>query len=146
MKAKTIFLGVVLLAAGCATAEPQGGVDLDRALAGQSQTSGSALDRRVAGAARHPLGSRNNPVRSEMPMGERAYLQRLRCSDDQAPSFNRDGSYGVGVYGNIIDGYTVDCGAAAPGRVEVFMDMYHPGYVEERPVPGFTIIPSSQPI
>ena len=138
-----LLLGTLLLAGGCATATAE--VDLDRALAGESQVSGSALDRRVNAAARHALGSRNNPVRAEMPPGQRAYLQRLRCSDGQAPSFNRDGNVGVGVYGNIVDAYTVDCGAAAPGRVEVFMDMYHPGHVEERAVPGFTIVPASDP-
>jgi hypothetical protein len=87
------------------------------------------------------LGSQNNPVRAHMPQGQRAYLERLRCSDGRAPEFNRIGNFGVGVYGNIVDGYNVDCGTAEPGRAQVFMDMYHRGYVEDRPVPGFTIIP-----
>ena len=134
-----LLLGSLLLVAACATTpEP----DLDRVLAGESQVSGSALDRRIAAAERHPLGSRENPVRAQMPAGQRAYLQRLRCSDGRAPTFGRIGNYGVGVYGNIIDGYDVNCGAAAPGRVEIIMDMYHPGHVENRPVPGFTIVPS----
>lgn len=142
MKRKVILLASLLLAAGCAT--PQAEPDLGRAMAGESQVSGSALDRRIAAAARHPLGAQNNPVRAEMPMGQRAYLDRLRCSDGQAPQYERIGNFGVGVYGNIVDGYRVDCGAAQPGQVQVFMDMYHRGYVEDRPVPGFTIVPRGQ--
>ena len=136
---KSLMLASLLLAGACATApEP----DLERALAGESQVSGSALDRRIASAERHPLGSRNNPVRVEMPPGERAYLRRLRCADGRAPAFSRTGSVGIGVYGNILDAYRVNCGEARPGQVDVYMDMYHPGHVEDRPVPGFTIVPS----
>ncbi|MGZ8421236.1 MAG: hypothetical protein ACXWU3_17385, partial [Allosphingosinicella sp.] len=87
-----------------------------------------------------PLGSKQNPVRVEMPAGEQAYLARLRCGDGRAPQFERMGSFGAGVYGNILDGYIVDCGAAPPGKVEIFMDMYHRGHVETQPVPGFTIV------
>ena len=86
-----LLLGSLLLVAACATTpEP----DLDRVLAGESQVSGSALDRRIAAAERHPLGSRENPVRAQMPAGQRAYLQRLRCSDGRAPTFGRIGSRG----------------------------------------------------
>ncbi|HYJ30161.1 MAG TPA: hypothetical protein VEW25_07465 [Allosphingosinicella sp.] len=140
MRAGTILLGALALLAACAA--PQQDVSLERAFAGQSQVSGSALDRRIAAAAAHPLGSRNNPVRAEMPIGERAYLQRLRCSDGRTPAFERIGNFGLGVYGNIIDGYRVACGDAQPGQVEIYMDMYHRGHVEDRPVPGFTIVPS----
>jgi hypothetical protein len=126
------------LFAGCAAKQD---ISLDRALAGQSQKSGSALDRAIAAAAAHPFGSQKNPVRAAMPPGQHAYLRRLRCSNGQAPQFARMGNFGLGVYGNIIDGYAVDCGGAAPGKVEIYMDMYHAGYVETRPVPGFTIVP-----
>lgn len=137
---KMLLTGVLLLGA-CATssAEP----DLERALAGESQVRGGALARRVEAAARHPLGSQENPVRAEMPPGQQAYLRRLRCSNGRAPQFMRIGNYGIGVYGNIIDGYRVSCGDAAPGTVVVYMDMYHRGFVEERAVPGFTIVPSA---
>jgi hypothetical protein len=135
----SFVLGGLLLLGGCATASQ--GPDLQRALAGESQVRGSALDRRIAAAARYPLGSRENPVRAEMPPGQQAYLRRLRCSDGRRPEFSRIGNFGIGVYGNIIDGYRVSCGAAGPGNVEVYMDMYHRGYVEARPVPGFTIAP-----
>lgn len=112
---------------------------LERQLSGQSQTSGSRLERLIATAANHPLGSSRNPVRADSPIGQRAYLARLRCSDGKPPRFERRGNVGPGVFGNIIDDYQVDCGAAAPGQVSVRMDLYHPGYVETRAVPGFTI-------
>lgn len=83
------------------------------------------------------LGSKGNPVRCSGPPGERAYLNRLRCSDGKAPKYFRLGSYGEGPYGNILDGYNVKCEEKDP--VTVFMDMYH-NHVEKEPVPGFTIV------
>jgi hypothetical protein len=90
----------------------------------------------------HPLGSLENPVRASMPAGQRAYLSRLRCPDGSVPAYARYGSVGVGIYGSIVDGYTVTC----PGRPDsdVMMDMYH-DWVEDRPVPGFTIVTGSEP-
>lgn len=111
-------------------------------MAGQSQVSGGTLERRQIAANRHVLGTQKNPVRAEMPLGERAYLARLRCGDGKAPVFERMGSFGSGPYGNILDGYTVTCGQATPGNQQVFMDMYHPGHVEDRAVAGFTIVPA----
>lgn len=83
------------------------------------------------------LGSKTNPVRCSGPPGERAYLNRLRCSDEKPPKYHRIGSYGLGPYGNIIDGYSVKC--EEKDAVTVFMDMYHK-HVEKEPVPGFTIV------
>jgi hypothetical protein len=67
------------------------------------------------------------------------YLATLRCANGQPPQFNRIGNYGIGVFGNIIDGYDVRCEGSEPAKTTVFMDMYHAGHVETRPVPGFTI-------
>lgn len=86
------------------------------------------------------LGSQANPVRANMPAGQRAYLSRLRCSDGTTPEFHRLGSFGEGPYGSIIDGYQVDCGDAAPGAATIFLDMYH-RYIENEAVPGFMIVP-----
>lgn len=83
-----------------------------------------------------PLGDKGNPVRVYMPPGQRAYLSRLVCAGGGTPVFSRVGSFGIGPYGTIVDGYDVDC--AGTKRL-VFMDMYHPEYVEPRAVPGFTI-------
>ncbi len=84
-----------------------------------------------------PLGTFENPVRCDMPRGERAYLNRLRCKDGATPIYERMGSYGRGPYGNILDGYEVKCGDQG---FEIFMDMYHTGFVETNTVPGFSII------
>ena len=90
-----------------------------------------------------PLGSAGNPVRCERPDGERAYLQRLRCAGGEAPTLARGGSTGAGPYGTVLDVYTVRC-PGAPEPVSVFMDMYHAGFVEQRPIPGFSIADASR--
>jgi hypothetical protein len=111
---------------------------LERMLSGESALQGAELERALAEADHHPLGSMQNPVRASMPPGERAYLDRLRCPDGRAPRYERQGSGGDSPYGNIIDYYAVQCAGAEP--VSVIMDMYHRGHVETRPVPGFTIV------
>lgn len=84
------------------------------------------------------LGSKKSPVRCDKPGGEHAYLQRLRCPDGTAPSFNRVGSMGLGGYGHIVDLYSVRCDSTGE-KHKIYMDMYHPGYVEKAPVPGFSL-------
>ena len=98
---------------------------------------GAALQKAIAEADKSPLGSEKNPVRVNMPAGERYYLGRLRCADGATPTFNRSGSTGVGPFGYILDLYAVKC----PGKpaVQVYMDMYH-DQPEVRPVPGFGVI------
>lgn len=108
-------------------------------LAGKSAMKGKKLDKAIAQAEAHPLGSKENPVRVDMPRGQFVYLSTLRCADGQPPKFNRAGNYGIGVFGNIIDGYDLRCEGSEPATTKVFMDMYHAGHVETRPVPGFTI-------
>ena len=102
--------------------------------------TGKKLDNAIAKAAAHPLGSKLNPVRENMPQGQIAYLRRLRCADNTPPAFERRGSMGVGVFGNIVDAYSVTC----PGKPaqDIHIDMYHDG-PETRPVPGFTIVGAS---
>ena len=83
------------------------------------------------------LGTMENPVRVNMPSGERAYLDRLRCADGSAPAYNRQGSGGPARDGHIVDFYEVTCAGQEP--VIIVMDMYHSGS-ESLPVPGFTIV------
>jgi len=83
------------------------------------------------------LGDQGNPVKCDMPEGERAYLDRLRGVDGKPVKYRRKGSFGVGPNGNIIDGYVVTNGDK---EVMVFMDMYYEKYVEKAAVPGFTIV------
>lgn len=86
------------------------------------------------------FGSEQNPVRARMPQGQRAYLDRLRCASGDAPGYRRIGSGGRSPHGGIIDMYSVTCEGSS--TVVIWMDMYHE-HVEEEPVDGFTIIPSS---
>jgi hypothetical protein len=128
-----------LLACPAAAHErPNEARDMMRRLGGGG-LSGKALDKAIAKAEAHPVGSKRNPVRENMPQGEIAYLERLRCPDGKAPAFSRRGSIGVGVFGNIVDAYEVTC----PGKPtqEIDIDMYHDG-PETRAVPGFTLVPA----
>lgn len=86
-----------------------------------------------------PLGTRENPVRVFQPEGQRVYLRRLICPNGSRPTFERIGSFGPGPYTSILDGYKVTCGDVVQ---DVVLDMYHPGYLECRPVPGFSIMGS----
>ena len=98
------------------------------------------------------------------PNGERKYLQRLRCPDGSAPTFQRRGSGGSRTPASeadkdkmldqmfregplapgepdlhVIDYYEVKCGAQL---TEIVMDMYHCHQAEpEQAPPGFTIVP-----
>lgn len=83
-----------------------------------------------------PLGTRDNPVRAFQPPGERDYLARLVCPSGARPAFRRVGSVGPGPYTSVLDDYEVTCGKVVH---RVIIDMYHPGYVECRAVPGFSI-------
>ena len=145
MRLRTV---AIALAAACIGTLPLGGCTttgrvsdqemLARMLSGQSVMQGAQLDAALKAASAYPLGSRENPVRAAMPAGQRAYLARLRCPDGKTPTYSRAGNLGPGVYGNIVDAYQVEC--ATQDMVTVVMDMYHQGYVEQRAVPGFTIV------
>lgn len=136
--------GLALVAAAPALAQSESDM-IARMLRGESAMQGKQLEQAIAQAEAHPLGSRENPVRVSRPQGQRAYLARLRCSDGNAPSFNRRGNIGVGVFGNIVDLYDVSCDRAEPAHSEVVMDMYHLGREEDRAVPGFSVARSKGP-
>lgn len=137
---KTRIALMILVAAAApvsAQQKPNEGRELMHSL-GMGGLSGKALEKAIAKAEKSPLGSIANPVRENMPEGQRAYLGRLRCADGTKPGSARKGNVGDGVYGNHVDLYTVTCPGAEP--LEVYMDMYHDG-PELRPIAGFTIIP-----
>lgn len=94
----------------------------------------------IAAAQAYPLGSAQNPIRVGGPEGERTYLARLRCGDGSAPGVGPRTDGGVGAFGSVVAAYTLDCGAAAPGRAALTLDMYHDEHREERAPPGFTIV------
>lgn len=104
--------------------------------------------RAVERAAGEPLGSERNPVRVSSPAGQRAYMARLRCADGTQPAVGQRHNAGQGPFGTIIDVYPLDCGASAPGRVQLAMDMYHDDHVETDAPAGFTLVdadPDAEP-
>jgi hypothetical protein len=103
--------------------------------------SDEEVDAAVAAAAAHPLGTMENPVRVGGPEGQQAYIARLRCANGSSPTIGPRASAGVGAFGTIVDAFPLDCGAAAPGKVRLVMDMYHSEHREDRAPAGFTIAP-----
>jgi len=91
----------------------------------------------MTGRVRGRLGDRSNPVCCYQPSGEQNYLGRLRNKSGKRPEFVRIGSVDIGPYGNLLDLYWLS-GSGLNDR-EVYMDMYHPGYVELKPIPGYSI-------
>ena len=128
----------------CASAPARAGDPFADMMAGKSATKGKKLQKAIEKADAHPLGSEQNPVRAAMPQGQRAYLALLRCSDGKAPEFNRIGNMGIGVFGNIVDSYSVRCEGSEPAASTIYMDMYHAGYRETRSLPGFTLAAESE--
>jgi len=135
---KIVVVAVSLLTVGCASAQD---TSLPLDLFSGGRANGADLSARISKAAQSPLGSRDNPVRVNMPEGERGYLGRLRCANDAAPSFSRTGSFGPGPFGSILDGYDVLCADSEPARSMLFLDMYHPEHDETVAPPGFTLAP-----
>jgi hypothetical protein len=131
---KALFAGVVFLA-GCASSADSG---FESILPGQAPRNDLSAGEQ-AEIAKHPLGSAQNPVKVEGVEGEYIYLARLRCPEDKPPVVDRRGSSGnLSPYGSSMDIYEAVCDA--PPAFTVFVDMYHPGYVEQAAVPGFTIV------
>jgi hypothetical protein len=99
------------------------------------------IESQAAAAADRPFGSAENPVRVGGPEGERAYLARLRCAGGRPPEVGARREAGVGAYGSIVASYDLDCGAAAPGRAAIVLDMYHEEHRETRAPAGFSLVP-----
>ena len=85
-----------------------------------------------------PLGSRENPIRCAWPAGQRAYLARVRDKEGLEVRSVRLGSFGMGPYGNLLDGYSITTQSGE--SIEVYFDMYHFDYTEGKPPPGFRIV------
>jgi hypothetical protein len=99
----------------------------------------SDYEQAVAEASKHPLGTIANPVRVGGPDGERAYLARLRCAGGARPNVGPRRSGGIGAFGSIVALFPLDCGASAPGRYDLIVDMYHEEHREPSAPPGFAI-------
>lgn len=130
--------GLQTEAAGVPSAAPQSSGSI-RVLELLGPAEGRLVTPNWAAINAQPLGSRGNPVRVLMPAGQHEYLSRLICRDGSRPDFQRKGNVGAGVYGSIVDAYDVQCKSTG---YTVYLDMYHPTYVERRPVADFEILPS----
>lgn len=135
---------IVVLAALFLTAVPADARPTERTAFAERMKSlgmpvldGKELERAVAAAEAYPLGSRENPVRVDGPMGERAYLERLVCDNGSPPQIGMRVNVGPGLYGTILDLYPLSCGENTPAA-NIHMDMYFRG-TEDRPPPGFSI-------
>jgi|TARA_B100000315_G_scaffold234293_1_gene248191 hypothetical protein len=76
--------------------------------------------------AKHPLGSRGNPVRVTGSAGVHEYVGHLSCPNGGRPFAKREGSSGVGPYGFVIDSYMVGC--YLQGKTDFYsihIDYYH---------------------
>lgn len=104
-----------------------------------SGNTDAELDAAIAAAGAHPLGSAANPIRVAGPEGAQAYVARLRCADGTNARVGQSRDGGLGAYGSIVRLYPVDCGNAAPGHVDLLVDIYHEEHVETRAPAGFSL-------
>src|SRR5438552_14625872 len=97
-------------------------------------TAAEHADTPAAGA----LGSRENPIKTRGPRGEREFLVRLRCPGGEPPDFGRLGSTAPAEDGDILDSYVIRCPSGRPSFL-VLMDMYH-DHRETGLLPPFVVL------
>jgi hypothetical protein len=133
-----------LAAAAAAPQRPlreQSPVPKDILAAAGSGNSDEEIERAIAAANAHPLGTAANPIRVGGPEGARAYLATLRCADGKSPRIGAAREGGVGAFGSVLQLYPIDCGGAAPGRLELNIDHYQEEHSESRAPAGFSLQP-----
>jgi hypothetical protein len=91
-------------------------------------------------------GSVLNPVKCDMPEGERRYLKRLLTTDNRPVEYEYYDSV-IGADGKILDRFMLknplhgieDSSGASkgPGSFRIYMDLYHRDTVDTEPIPGF---------
>jgi hypothetical protein len=139
-----LFVAVAAFAAPPVSAQKLGQrtAPPEQSMAGIGGGSSEAeVARELAAAQAFPVGSLQNPIRVAGPEGERNWLARLRCADGSVPRVGAQRGGGTGAFGNVVDLAPVDCGAAAPGRADIFIDIYQEEYVREAPPAGFRLLP-----
>ena len=141
------ILSMTLAALAAAAAAPQrplreqSPVPKDILAAAGSGNSDEEIERAIAAANAHPLGTAANPIRVGGPEGARAYLATLRCADGKSPRIGAAREGGVGAFGSVLQLYPIDCGGAAPGRLELNVDHYQEEHSESRAPAGFSVQP-----
>ncbi len=139
-----LSMTLAALAAAAAPQRPlreQSPVPRDILAGAGAGSSDEEIARTIAAAAAHPLGTPANPIRVGGPEGARAYLGNLRCADGRSPKIGASRPGGVGAYGSVLQLYPLDCGAAAPGRIELNVDHYLEEHSETRAPAGFRVQP-----
>jgi hypothetical protein len=106
------------------------------ATAGAGNTD-AAIAEAIAAAAAHPLGTPANPIRVGGPEGAQSYLAGLRCGDGKPPRIGLPRQGAVGAFGSLLQLYALDCGQAAPGRIDLNVDFYQEEHPETRAPAGF---------
>ena len=86
-----------------------------------------------------PLGSMQNPVRCSKMAGAKEYIARLRCATGKAPKAEYNGAVGQGPYGTNMEYFRLTC-KSEDSPLDLFLDPNHKDFVEELPIPGFTIV------
>ena len=143
---RILFVAALALLASPATGQTPGlgkrTAPPEQSMAGiGSGSSDTEIARAEAAAAAFPLGSVQNPVRVGGPDGERGYFARLRCADGKVPRIGAARPGSTDPYGSVPDLVPLDCGAAAPGRAEIAVDLYFEEHREDRAPAGFAIVP-----
>ena len=139
-----LSMTLAALAAAAAPQRPlreQSPVPKDILAAAGSGNSDEEIERAIAAANAHPLGTAANPIRVGGPEGARAYLATLRCADGKSPRIGAAREGGVGAFGSVLQLYPIDCGGAAPGRLELNVDHYQEEHSESRAPAGFSVQP-----
>ncbi|MEA2999306.1 MAG: hypothetical protein QOK17_1139 [Sphingomonadales bacterium] len=139
-----VFLPLTLLFAAPAAADDLGkrNAPPEKLLAGiGGGVSDAELQAEIDAAAAFPLGSLRNPVRVGGPEGRNVYVARLRCADGKPPHAASAVPGGTGGFGTVTELVALDCAAAAPGRFDLILDLYHEEHVEDRAPAGFTLAP-----
>ena len=92
-------------------------------------------------ARQHRLGSRRNPVRAGSAREQHDYLSRLRCKGGRPPEYHYVRVEGeLTPWGHGMDRYAVSCPRGQ--ATTVFMDLHHPGHVEDQAIKGLTLAPA----
>ena len=98
-----------------ATAEPKAPAGVDPKLTSADPEYGYSQKKPIKVGSTDEFGG---------PLAERAYFNTLLDEAGKPVTFERQGSFGAGPDGNILDGYEV---STSTGRkVVLYIDMYHP--------------------
>lgn len=106
--------------------------------------------------------SPDNPVTCHLPVGERAYLNELRCPQGTPYRFRRQGSVGgtcpepethegphadPSQRGTVpVDHYELTCGCSEEHTRDVYLDMYHPASKSSSAIGGKVSSGSAPPV